>query len=74
MVKTKIAAIGNSMGVLLPKEMLVRLNLEKGDPVFLVETERGVELTPYDPSFERQLKIASSLFKKHRSALKELAK
>jgi len=74
MVKTKIAAIGNSMGVLLPKEMLVRLNLEKGDPVFLVETERGVELTPYDPGFERQLKIASSLFKKHRSALKELAK
>lgn len=74
MLKGKITTVGNSVGMVLPKEALAKLNVEKGDHVFLTETENGFEITSYDPAFERQLQVAARLMKKHRHALRELAK
>jgi putative addiction module antidote len=51
----KIIQIGNSLGVILPKEILARMNVEKGDTVYLVRTADGFLLTPYNPDFQRQL-------------------
>ena len=74
MIEAKITAIGNSLGLILSKDVLARLKLEKGDKVFLIETPNGYELTPYDPEFERQMKVAGKVMKKYRNALRELAK
>jgi putative addiction module antidote len=74
MIETKITSIGNSLGLILSKEILTKLKLEKGDKVFMVETPNGYELTPYDPEFERQMKIGGKIIKKYRNALRELAK
>lgn len=70
----KLTAIGNSMGVVLPKEVTAKLNLEKGDAVFLTETPDGYRLTPYSPEFEAQMTAARKIMKKRRNALRELAK
>ena len=53
MTALKLTQIGNSVGVILPKEVLARLKLEKGDTVFVTDAANGVMLTPYDPEFER---------------------
>jgi putative addiction module antidote len=74
MIEAKISAIGNSLGLILSKEVLAKLRLDKGDKVFLIETPNGYELTPYDPEFERQMKLATGVMKKYRNALRELAK
>ena len=74
MIETKITSIGNSLGLILSKEVLARLKLDKGDRVFMIETPNGYELTPYDPEFDRQMKIAGRVMKKYRNALRELAK
>lgn len=70
----KLTQIGNSMGVILPKEVLARLKLEKGDPVYLTDSADGVRLTPHDPEFEAQMKAARQLMRSRRNALRELAK
>jgi putative addiction module antidote len=70
----KLTQIGNSLGVILPKEVLARLKLEKGDAVFLTEAENGVTLTPYSVEFERQMTEARRVMKKRRDVLRELAK
>lgn len=70
----KLTAIGNSMGVVLPKEVTARLKVEKGDSVFLTETPDGYRLTPYSPEFETQMNAARKIMKKRRNALRELAK
>lgn len=70
----KLTQIGNSVGVILPKEVLARLKLGKGDTVFITEAANGVMLTPYDPQFEEQMKTARALMKKRRNVLRELAK
>lgn len=72
--KLKLTAIGNSAGVVLPREVLARLKVEKGDSIFLTESPDGFRLTPYDPEIERQMKIAQAVLKKRRAALRELAK
>lgn len=72
--RLKLTAIGNSAGVVLPREVLARLKVEKGDSVFLTESPDGFRLTPYDPEIERQMKIAQAVLKKRRAALRELAK
>ena len=75
MLKLKIRKVGNSAGLVLPKEVLARLDVENGDEVFLTETEGGsYSLSPLDPDFERQMKIAKRGMKKYRNALHELAK
>ena len=70
----KLRAVGNSVGVVLPKEMLVKLGVDKGDSVFAVETPDGVRLTTADPDFEAQMATARRLMKRWRGVLRELAK
>ena len=55
MIELKVTAIGNSLGVVLPKEALARLKLAKGDALYITETSDGYRLTPYDPAFEQPL-------------------
>ncbi len=70
----KIIAIGNSAGIILPKELLARLGVEKGDMLTVVETPGGVELTAFDPEFEAQMEAARDVMGRYRNALRELAK
>lgn len=70
----KLTQIGNSVGLILPKEILARLKLEKGDTVFVTETPEGVAVTPYDPQFAEQMDAARAIMKKRRAVLHELAK
>ena len=74
MTTLKLKAVGNSTGVILPTEVLAKLHVEKGDQLFVVETANGIELTPYDPEFERQMEAARKVMKRRRSVLRELAK
>lgn len=71
----KVRPIGNSLGVVLPKEALARLNVKDGDVLHLTEAADGsVRLTPYDPEFERQMKLAREGMATYRNTLRELAK
>ncbi len=72
--KLKITPIGNSLGVILPKETLAKLKVTGGDAVFITETPDGFRITPYDPEFEAQMNAAKLVMKKRRNALRELAK
>jgi putative addiction module antidote len=74
MIKVKVTAIGNSMGIILPKEALTKLHAEKGDLLFLVDTPEGLTLTPYQQDFEAQMDAAEKVMKKYRNALHQLAK
>ena len=49
----KVTTIGNSVGVILPKEILERLRVKRGDSLYVIETKNGIELTSYDPEFAR---------------------
>jgi putative addiction module antidote len=73
-IQLKLTQIGNSVGVILPKEVLAKLKVEKGDTVFVTETPDGYVLRPYDPEFESQMAAARRVMKKRRAALRELAK
>ena len=70
----KLTTIGNSVGVILPKELLVRLGVEKGDTLYVVDHPDGVRLTVSDPEFEAQMDEARRQMKKWRNVLHELAK
>jgi putative addiction module antidote len=74
MLKLKISKIGNSAGLLLPREALAKLRVEQGDSVFLTETPDGYRITPYDPEFERQITLARKVMKKRRNVLRALAR
>jgi putative addiction module antidote len=74
MAALKLTQIGNSVGVILPKELLARLNVEKGDSLFWTEAAGGVMLTPYSAEFETQMAAARQIMKKRRDVLRELAK
>jgi putative addiction module antidote len=74
MLKLKITTIGSSAGVILPKEVLARLKVEKGDQVFMVETKDGYLLTPYDPSLDEQLELGRDFMKEYRDTFRALAK
>lgn len=69
----KITTVGNSIGVILPKDVLARLRVSKGDTVYVTETPRGVELTAYDEKFARQMEVGERVMRKHRDVLKRLA-
>jgi putative addiction module antidote len=66
--------VGGSVATVLPKSMLERFHLEAGDDVFVVETDKGLLVTPFDPEFERAMEIYARLAKKYRNALRELAR
>jgi putative addiction module antidote len=70
----KLTAIGNSVGLILPKEVLARLGVGKGDVLSGVETTTGLELRAYDPDFEAQMDVARKIMHKRRAVLRELAK
>jgi putative addiction module antidote len=70
----KVTQIGNSLGVILPKELLERLGIEKGDRLTVVEQSNAVTLTPFDPEFAETMEIAREGMRKYRNALNELAK
>jgi len=74
MLKVKVTAIGNSMGIVLPKEALTKLKAEKGDVLYLVDGPEGLILTPYQQDFDAQMSAAEKVMKKYRNALHELAK
>ena len=74
MTALKLTQIGNSVGVILPKEILARLKLEKGDMVFVTDAVNGVTLTPYSPAFDDQMTAARDVMKRRRHVLRELAK
>jgi putative addiction module antidote len=74
MIALKVTTVGNSTGVVLPKEVLARLKIGRGDTVYLVETPDGYELTPYDESFARQVRAAEKVMREQRDVLRELAR
>ncbi len=74
MLALKITKIGNSPGLLLPKEAMARLHVELGDTVYLTESPDGFRLTPYAPDFERQATIMRRIARKRRNVLRRLAK
>lgn len=71
--KLKITTIGNSAGVILPRELLTRLRLEKGDELFALETPDGIRLTTYDPILAQQMEVAEEVMRKDRNVLRKLA-
>ena len=73
MFAAKVTTVGNSLGIVLPREILARLRVEKGDMLFLVESPLGFELTPYQPDFATQLQQAEQLMRQERNALRLLA-
>jgi putative addiction module antidote len=70
----KLTQIGNSVGVILPKEVLARMKVEKGDTVFLTEAANGITLTPYDPELKEQLKLGREFMREYRDTFHQLAK
>jgi len=74
MVQLKVTQVGNSIGLVLPKEALSRLKVAKGDTVYLVETQDGYTMTAFDPEFAEEMELAEETSRKYRNALKELAK
>ncbi|MBL1211408.1 AbrB/MazE/SpoVT family DNA-binding domain-containing protein [Geminocystis sp. GBBB08] len=74
MFKLKVITIGNSTGVVLPKEVLAKMHIEEGDNFYLIPTPNGFEITPYNPEFEQEMDTARQVMKQYRNALRELAK
>jgi len=71
----QVKKIGNSVGLILPKELLARLKLKEGDKLHVVEqTDRGFKLTPYDPKHAEAMEIARRSFRKYADTYKALAK
>lgn len=74
MIALKLTTIGTSTGMVIPKEMLARLKVGKGDALYAVETVEGYLITPYDPAIEEQLKAGQQFMKEYRDTFKALAK
>jgi putative addiction module antidote len=70
----KISQVGNSLGVILPKEVLAALKVGKGDQLILSETADGFRLTPYDPELAQQIEAGREFMKEYRDTLRALAK
>ena len=71
--KLKIVAVGNSAGVILPKELMERLKVEMGDTLYVRETQSGYEVSPYDPEFDEYMEAARVIMRENRDALRRLA-
>ena len=69
----KVTTIGNSTGIILPKELLEKLRINKGDKLYVSETPSGIELSPYNTEFAEQMDIAESIMREDRNILKKLA-
>lgn len=73
MTTLKITTIGNSVGVILPKEVLALLNVDKGDTLFVTKTPNGVEFSAYDEKLARQMEIGRKIMREDRDVLRKLA-
>jgi len=72
---TKVRKIGNSLGIILPKEALAELKVEEGQALYLSRTpDGGLRVTAGDEDFEKTMEVGRSLMKRYRNALQELAK
>src|SRR6202035_697203 len=69
----KIISIGNSQGVILPKETLARFNVQKGDTLYLTEGRQGIRLVPYDEEYEEQMDAAREIMRENRDVWRRLA-
>lgn len=69
----KIMAIGNSVGIVLPKELLTKLQVVKGDQLYVTETPNGIELSSYQPDFAEKIEIAKTIMQENRDVLRRLA-
>jgi putative addiction module antidote len=74
MPKFKVTTVGASAGIILNKEVMARLQVKKGDWLYLTEAPGGYRLTPYDPDFERQMKLAEEIMHDDRDVLRALSK
>jgi len=74
MTTIKVRKVGNSLGIVLTKELVARLRVTQGDLLFVQETVDGIQLTPYDPEFGRQMEIAERIMREDRDALRALSK
>jgi putative addiction module antidote len=73
MTAVKVTTVGNSVGIVLPKELLERLRINKGDMLQVIETPDGVELTPYKEEFAQQMDVAERVMRQDRDVLRKLA-
>lgn len=71
--KLKITTVGNSAGVILPKELLARLRVEKGDSLYAVETPDGIKLTAFDPDVAGKMEVAERIMREDRNVLRKLS-
>lgn len=69
----KLTQVGNSTGIVLPRNLLDRLHVGRGDLLYLIETPAGVELTPYDPEVAAQMEAAEEVMCEGRDVLRKLA-
>jgi len=69
----KVTAIGNSAGIILPKEVLERLRVSKGDSLTISETPDGIQLNPYDEDFAAAMDLAEEIMREDRDVLRKLA-
>lgn len=74
MIKAKVTTVGSSVGIVLPKEALELLKVEKGDTVYFTQTPNGLEISGYDPEFAEEMEAAREGMRAYRNALRELAK
>jgi putative addiction module antidote len=74
MTKLTIRRVGNSLGVILPQEVISQLRVGEGDTLTLTDSPEGMRLTPFNPEFDRQMELAQNGIRKYRNALRELAK
>jgi putative addiction module antidote len=69
----KVTTVGSSVGIVLPREVLAKLHVEKGDSLYITETPDGVQLTPYNEEFARVMEAADKVMRKYRDTLRKLA-
>ena len=69
----KITTVGSSVGIVLPKEILNRLDAKKGDTLYLTESPDGIRITPYDPNFAAKLEAFEDVMRENRDVLRKLA-
>jgi putative addiction module antidote len=72
--KLKLRKVGNSVALILPKQVRQKMGVEEGDAIYLTETPEGYRMSPYDPEFSRQMEMARKIQSRHRDALHELAR
>ena len=70
----QLTKVGTSAGTIVPKEMLTRMKVEKGDKLYAIETKEGYLITPYDPAIEAELTTGRAFIKQYRETFKALAK